>query len=47
MTRDPRDLWTGGVARVYGLLPWQMGDLTPDEWTSIVDDHNELKKAER
>lgn len=45
MTLDPRDLWTASVARVYGVLPWQMGDLTPEEWASITDDARELGKG--
>lgn len=46
MTKDPRDLWTGAVARVYSVLPWQMGQLTADEWQSISDDAKEIGKAQ-
>ena len=30
------------LSRVYGLLPWQVGDLTPDEVRAYLDDLNRL-----
>ena len=30
------------LSRVYGLMPWQIEDLTPDEVRAYLDDLNRL-----
>lgn len=41
---SPRSYWTPTLARIYGLLPWHMIDVSSSEYEAIRRDVVELTK---